>query len=82
VYLDDIIIFGKNFEEMVKNLRKVLSRMREVNLKINSKSVSSSLRSKILGVLNFNCKYFLESGYLKTWDSIENLHGSREKFRI
>jgi len=37
VYLDNVIIFGKNFEKMVENLKKVLSRVREVNLKINSK---------------------------------------------
>jgi len=35
VYLDDIIVFGKSFEEMVENLNKVFKRIREVNLKIN-----------------------------------------------
>jgi len=33
VYLDDVIIFGKTFEEMIQNFKKVLSRLREVNLK-------------------------------------------------
>jgi len=37
VYLDDVIIFGKNFEELIKNLRKILSRIWKVNLKINPK---------------------------------------------
>jgi len=37
VYLDDVIIFGKTFEEMIWNLKKVLSRLREVNLKVNPK---------------------------------------------
>jgi len=27
VYLDDVIIFGKTFEEMIRNLKKVLSRL-------------------------------------------------------
>jgi len=31
VYLDDVIIFGKTFEKMIQNLKKVLSRLREVN---------------------------------------------------
>jgi len=35
VYLDDVIIFGKNFKKMLKSLKKVFSRIREVNLKIN-----------------------------------------------
>jgi len=37
VYFDDIIIFGKNFEEMFQNLKRVLSRLWEVNLKVNPK---------------------------------------------
>jgi len=37
VYLDDVIIFGKTFEEMIQNLKKVLSRLREMNLKVNPK---------------------------------------------
>jgi len=37
VYLDDVIIFGKNFEEMIQNFKKVLSGLREVNLKVNPK---------------------------------------------
>jgi len=36
VYLDDVI-FGKTFEEMIQNFKKVLSRLREVNLKVNPK---------------------------------------------
>jgi len=35
--LDDVIIFGKTFEEIIQNLKKVLSRLREVNLKVNPK---------------------------------------------
>lgn len=37
VYLDDVIIFGKGFEEMLENLNLVFSRLKEVNLKINKK---------------------------------------------
>jgi len=37
VYLDDVIIFGKTFEEMVKNLRKVFLLLRKANLKLNPK---------------------------------------------
>jgi len=34
VYLDDVIIFGKNFNEMLNNL-KIFFRIRSVNLRIN-----------------------------------------------
>ena len=37
VYLDDVIVFGKSFEEMISNLREVFLRLREANLKINPK---------------------------------------------
>lgn len=35
IYLDDLIVFGKNLIEHNKNLIKVLQRLREVNLKLN-----------------------------------------------
>lgn len=35
LYLDDIIVFGKNLNEHNKNLVKVLQRLRQVNLKLN-----------------------------------------------
>jgi len=38
VYLDNVIIFGKNFEEMILKLRKVFTQLREVNLKVNPKN--------------------------------------------
>jgi len=37
VYLDNVIIFGKTFEKMVKNLREVFLLLRKVNLKLNPK---------------------------------------------
>jgi len=40
VYLDDVIIFGRSFDEMLENLKMVFSRFREVNLKINPKKCS------------------------------------------
>jgi Reverse transcriptase (RNA-dependent DNA polymerase)/RNase H-like domain found in reverse transcriptase len=35
VYLDDIIVFGKNLDQHNKNLMAVLTRLRTVNLKLN-----------------------------------------------
>lgn len=35
VYLDDLIVFGKNLGDHNKNLQLVLNRLREVNLKLN-----------------------------------------------
>jgi RNase H-like domain found in reverse transcriptase/Reverse transcriptase (RNA-dependent DNA polymerase)/Integrase zinc binding domain len=35
VYLDDLIVFGRNMEEHTKNLTLVMERLRNVNLKLN-----------------------------------------------
>ncbi|GFX90120.1 retrovirus-related Pol polyprotein from transposon 17.6 [Trichonephila clavipes] len=35
IYLDDVIIGGRTFEEHLQNIRKVLSKLRDVNLKLN-----------------------------------------------
>ena len=37
VYLDDIIVFGRTFEEKMERLREVLLRIRQSNLKLNPK---------------------------------------------
>ncbi|CAC5409373.1 Transposon Ty3-G Gag-Pol polyprotein,Transposon Ty3-I Gag-Pol polyprotein,Retrovirus-related Pol polyprotein from transposon 297 [Mytilus coruscus] len=37
VYLDDIMIIGKTFEEHIKNLEEVMQRLRDANLKLNPK---------------------------------------------
>jgi len=40
VYLDDIIVFGKTFEDMAENLKQIFIRFRKANLKINPKKCS------------------------------------------
>ena len=37
IYLDDLIIFSKTFEEQVDRLKKIFQRLREVNLKLSPK---------------------------------------------
>ena len=37
IYLDDIIVYSKTFEEHLKNLRLILERLKEANLKLNPK---------------------------------------------
>ena len=37
VYLDDIIITGKTFEQMLENLGKVFDRLKKANLKLKAK---------------------------------------------
>lgn len=50
VYLDDVIVFGKSFEEMVSNLREVFLCLRSANLKVNPKKCTFFERSvKYLG---------------------------------
>lgn len=35
VYLDDVIIYGKSFTEMLENLKKVFLQLRKANMKLN-----------------------------------------------
>ena len=37
IYLDDIIVYGKTFEVHLKHLEEVLQRLKDANLKLNSK---------------------------------------------
>ena len=37
IYLDDIIVYSKTFEEHLENLRVVFERLKESNLKLNPK---------------------------------------------
>ncbi|MCG8047960.1 MAG: reverse transcriptase domain-containing protein, partial [Candidatus Thiodiazotropha endolucinida] len=37
IYLDDIIVYSKTFEEHLENLREVFQRLQEANLKLNPK---------------------------------------------
>ena len=39
VYLDDVIIFGKTFTEMINNLKIVFSRLKEANLRSIQRNV-------------------------------------------
>ncbi|XP_020298143.1 uncharacterized protein LOC109862482 [Pseudomyrmex gracilis] len=62
VYLDDIIVFGKSFEEMVANLRKVFQRFRERNLKLKPKKctlLGKQVKRELLAVV----------------DSVKSFHG-------
>jgi hypothetical protein len=36
VYLDDMIVIGRTFQEHILNLRRVFERLREARLKLNS----------------------------------------------
>jgi transposase InsO family protein len=47
VYLDDIIVFGRNLQQHSKNLISVLTRLRKVNLKLNPQK-SQFLRKSVL----------------------------------
>jgi len=50
VYLDDVIIFGKSFSEILKNLRTVFLRLRNAGLRVNPKKCVLFTRSvKYLG---------------------------------
>ncbi|MEW8486667.1 MAG: reverse transcriptase family protein, partial [Candidatus Thiodiazotropha sp.] len=40
IYLDDIIVIGKTFENMVRNLDLVLNKLKEANLKLKQGNVS------------------------------------------
>lgn len=40
LFLDDIMVFGKNFEEHISNFEKVFDRLDEMNLKVKAKKCS------------------------------------------
>lgn len=44
VYLDDILIYAKDFDEHLERLEKVFKRMRELGLKLNPKKCSFFLK--------------------------------------
>ena len=58
VYLDDIIIFGRTFEEHLSHLASILERLREVNLKAK------------LPKCNFLKQQVCYLGHVISWDGI------------
>lgn len=40
IYLDDIVVLGRNLEDGLENLCKVFERFRECNLKLNQRNAS------------------------------------------
>ena len=41
IYLDDVMVMTKSFDEMLDNLRTIFVRIRNANLKLNRKNVLS-----------------------------------------
>ena len=55
VYLDDILVTGRDFEEHLRNLEEVLQAMQEAGLKLNpSKCVFAQTSLKYLGFIVSN----------------------------
>ncbi|GBM35013.1 Retrovirus-related Pol polyprotein from transposon 297 [Araneus ventricosus] len=48
VYLDDIIIVGRTFQEHLNNIRKVFQRLQKANLKLSPKNADSSERKFLI----------------------------------
>ena len=38
-YLDDVLIYGKNFEEHIKDVEKSLQRLKEKTIKLNPEKI-------------------------------------------
>ena len=50
VYIDDILVYGRTWEEFIQNLRKIFARLREVNLRVSSqKTLLGYQEIKVLG---------------------------------
>ncbi|GFS80162.1 NADH dehydrogenase flavoprotein 1, mitochondrial [Nephila pilipes] len=81
VYLDDIIIVGKTFEEHLSNIRKVFQRLKKANLKLSPKK-SKFFRKEISYL-----RYVISSEGMKTdpekikavadWTRLETVHELR-----
>lgn len=71
VYIDDVLIFGKNKSEHDHRLIKVLDRVRKINLKLNVKKCEIGLQKiKFLGQ-NFECSGM--SPEMNKVDAIQNM---------
>ena len=44
VYLDDVVVFGKSFEEHLKNMELVFARIREAGLKLKPSNVQKQVK--------------------------------------
>jgi hypothetical protein len=53
LYLDDIILIGNSFENMLENLEKVFDRLQRAGLKLKAKKCYLIATSVILGAYHF-----------------------------
>ena len=72
VYLDNIMVMGKTFEEHLTNLEEVFSRMKEANLKLNPKKCLLFQKE-----IEFLCHTVLSTGIKTTGTKISIQYNSR-----
>ena len=81
VYLDDIIVLGRTFDEHIQNLCEVFSRIRSAGLKLNSKKCSLfQSKVKYLGHLITSNGVSTDPDKIKAvkeWPVPENIHELR-----
>ena len=69
VYLDDIIVFSRDFDSHIERLRQVFDRLRMANLKLHMKKCSLFQRK-----VNFLGHVLTESGIEVQKDKVEAIH--------
>ena len=68
VYLDDIIIFGRSFDEQLARLREVFNRIRSANLKLKTSKCSLFRRSVFFSAMQSE-----KVRTIRDWPPCENL---------
>lgn len=71
VYLDDVIVFGRIFEEELQRLEKVFQRFRKANLKLNPKKcvLFQQKVSFLVHVVKINPE---KVNAVRTWSELKN----------
>jgi hypothetical protein len=83
VYLDDVIIFARSFEELLVNLEEVLKRIKEANLKLQpEKCIFGAKKVKYLGFELSDKGIFPDSEKIRVVDELKSPKNKKELKRF
>lgn len=69
VYLDDVLVIGKTFEEQIENLDRVFLRLEEAGLRLKPKKCNlAQTRVEYLGYVVFKDRITADPRYEPLWN--------------